>query len=76
MSDPISDLLTRIRNAGRQFHPSVSIPSSKIKAEIVQVLQKEGYISDFQVESSEGNKKNLSRGDPAFVLHWCGKYTT
>ena len=50
MSDPIADLLTRIRNAQLVNKPSVSVPASKVKAAIVQVLKDEGYIDDFQKE--------------------------
>jgi small subunit ribosomal protein S8 len=49
MSDPIADMLTRVRNALLRQHPSVSIPYSKLKESIAQVLQDEGYIDDFQV---------------------------
>lgn len=54
MSDPIADLLTRIRNAQLVNKPSVSVPASKVKAAIVQVLKDEGYIDDFQVKSENG----------------------
>ena len=47
MTDPIADMLTRIRNANLRKHPTVSVPSSKIKLEILRVLKEEGYISDF-----------------------------
>jgi small subunit ribosomal protein S8 len=49
MSDPIADMLTRIRNAQMVEHSSVSMPSSKVKAAIAQVLKDEGYIEDFRV---------------------------
>jgi len=58
MSDPISDLLTRIRNAQMVAKPTVSVPSSKVKVAIVQVLKDEGYIDGFQVKS-EGGKSEL-----------------
>ena len=54
MSDPISDLLTRIRNAQMVSKASVSIPSSKVKVAIAQVLKDEGYIDGFQVKSENG----------------------
>ena len=47
VSSPIADMLTRIRNANLRKHPTVSVPSSKIKLEILRVLKEEGYISDF-----------------------------
>ena len=58
MSDPISDLLTRIRNAQMVSKASVSIPSSKVKVAIAQVLKDEGYIDGFQVKT-EGGKSEL-----------------
>ncbi len=48
-SDPIADMLTRIRNAARVRRPQVSIPSSKLKVGIARVLQEEGYIQGFDV---------------------------
>jgi small subunit ribosomal protein S8 len=47
MTDPIADMLTRIRNANLRKHPTVSVPASKIKLDILRVLKEEGYISDF-----------------------------
>ena len=49
MSDPIADMLTRVRNALQRQHPSVSMPYSKTKEAIAQVLKDEGYIENFQV---------------------------
>ncbi len=49
MSDPIADMLTRIRNAQMRLHPTVSMPSSKMKVELARVLKAEGYIEDYQV---------------------------
>lgn len=49
MSDPIADMLTRIRNAQMREHKTVSMPHSTIKAAIAEVLQKEGYIQEFKV---------------------------
>ena len=49
MSDPIADMLTRVRNALLRQHPSVSMPYSKIKEAVAQVLKDEGYIEDIQV---------------------------
>ena len=54
MSDPIADLLTRIRNAQMVAKPTVSVPSSKVKVAIAQVLKDEGYIDGFQVKSENG----------------------
>lgn len=53
MHDPISDMLTRVRNAQRASKVSVSMPSSKLKVAIAQVLKEEGYIEDFAVTGEE-----------------------
>ena len=58
MSDPISDMLTRIRNAQMANKPSVSMPSSKVKVAIVKVLKDEGYVDDFAVQTV-GDKPTL-----------------
>ena len=58
MSDPIADLLTRIRNAQMVSKTTVSLPSSKVKIAIAQVLKDEGYIDGFRVKT-EGNKTEL-----------------
>ena len=50
MNDPISDMLTRIRNANRALLPAVELPHSRIKESIVNILKREGYIADFAVE--------------------------
>jgi small subunit ribosomal protein S8 len=50
MNDPISDLLTRIRNANRALLPTAEMPHSKIKESIAGILKREGYIADFSVE--------------------------
>jgi len=55
MTDPIADMLTRIRNAQRSEKQSVAIPASKVKAAIAQVLKDEGYIEDFAVREMEGH---------------------
>lgn len=58
MTDPIADMLTRIRNAQRAEKSSVSMPSSKLKVAIAQVLKDEGYIDGFHVYQSD-NKPSL-----------------
>ena len=58
MQDPISDLLTRVRNAQSAGHTSVSMPSSKAKTAILDVLQSEGFIESYSV--SEGVKPQLT----------------
>ena len=50
MNDPISDMLTRIRNANRALLPVVAVPHSKLKESLAGILKREGYISDFSVE--------------------------
>lgn len=59
MSDPIADLLTRIRNAQMAKLPNVSCPSSKVKLAICEVLQGEGYIGSFSVVA-DGAKRQLT----------------
>ncbi|MEF8733156.1 MAG: 30S ribosomal protein S8 [Candidatus Accumulibacter phosphatis] len=54
MSDPISDMLTRIRNAQMASKASVAMPSSKVKIAIAQVLKDEGYVEDFGVSPNDG----------------------
>ena len=53
MSDPIADMLTRIRNANTAKHDTVDIPSSKMKVSIAEILKNEGYIKDFEVKADE-----------------------
>lgn len=59
MSDPISDMLTRIRNGQMARKAQVSMPSSKLKVAIARVLKEEGYINDYQV-AEEGGKSTLT----------------
>jgi small subunit ribosomal protein S8 len=54
MTDPIADMLTRIRNGQRAEKQSVAMPASKVKAAIAQVLKDEGYVEDFAVRELEG----------------------
>jgi small subunit ribosomal protein S8 len=60
MTDPIADMLSRVRNASNAYHDSVSMPSSKIKANIAGILKKEGYIADFSVEDEKNVGKKLT----------------
>ena len=55
-SDPIADMLTRVRNAITARHPKVDVPASKLKTEIARILKEEGYIANFKV-AEEGVKK-------------------
>ena len=57
-SDPIADMLTRVRNAIAARHPKVDVPASKVKAEIARILKEEGYITNFKV-AEEGAKKTI-----------------
>jgi small subunit ribosomal protein S8 len=57
MSDPIADMLTRIRNAQMVEKASVTMPASKVKTAIAQVLKDEGYIDGFQVKSADGKNE-------------------
>ena len=56
MTDPIADFLTRLRNANSAYHDEVTLPHSKIKANIAEILKKEGYISDFRTEDARVGK--------------------
>jgi len=53
MTDPIADMLTRLRNANAAYHDQVAMPHSKIKVHIAEILQREGYISAFRTEPGE-----------------------
>ena len=55
-TDPIADLLTRIRNAARAKHPRVDLPSSKLKVEVARILKDEGYLSNYKVVEEKGKK--------------------
>jgi len=57
MTDPIADMLSRLRNANAAYHDSVSMPSSSVKARIAEILQREGYIAGFRVEDNAANGK-------------------
>lgn len=54
LSDPVSDMLTRIRNANQAAHEKVQIPHSKMKSELARILKQEGYIRDYTTENIEG----------------------
>ena len=56
MTDPIADMLTRLRNANQAYHDRVSMPFSKIKANIAEVLKSEGYIASWSVADAEVGK--------------------
>jgi small subunit ribosomal protein S8 len=62
MSDPIADMLVRIRNAQLVGHTEVAMPASKLKASIAQVLKDEGYIEDFAIRDKGGEKGGKDGG--------------
>ena len=72
MQDPIADMLTRVRNAGKASKQTVSMPSAKLKVAIATALKQEGFISDYEVEG-EGAIKTLTiklkyfQGEPVIV---------
>ncbi len=57
LTDPIADMLTRIRNANRALHESASMPTSRMKEEIARILKDEGYIKDFRVIETKDDKE-------------------
>lgn len=73
MTDPIADMLTRLRNANAARHGSVEMPYSKFKENIAQILKREGYIADYSVEPARVGKtlvlslKYGKDGQPSFV---------
>ena len=56
MTDPVADFLTRLRNANSAHHDSLSLPYSKLKGSIAEILKSEGYIADFKVEDAQVGK--------------------
>ena len=56
MTDPVADMLTRLRNANSAFHETVSLPHSKLKSGIADILKSEGYITDWTVEDARVGK--------------------
>ena len=56
MSDPISDLLTRIRNAGKALRPVVELPHSRMKESVAKILKREGYVAEVSVDGSKIKK--------------------
>ena len=59
LTDPIADMLTRVRNANAVMHEKVDIPHSKLKERIAKILKEQGYISNFKIVTDEENKKNI-----------------
>jgi small subunit ribosomal protein S8 len=64
MTDPVADMLTRVRNASIAFHDATSMPSSKIKVNVARILEEEGYITGYRVEDTS----------PQSTLHVTMKY--
>jgi len=61
MTDPIADMLTRIRNANSAYHDTVSMPHSKLKGHIAEILQEQGYVAGFQIaDATDGPGKVLT----------------
>lgn len=58
LTDPIADMLTRVRNANAVMHEKTDVPHSTIKERIAEILKEEGYISNFKIVT-DGNKKNI-----------------
>lgn len=56
MTDPVADMLTRLRNANSAYHEEVSMPHSKLKTNIAEILKAEGYIADYRVADAEVGK--------------------
>jgi small subunit ribosomal protein S8 len=53
LTDPIADMLTRIRNANKALHESIELPTSRMKEELARILKEEGYIKDYSVKKGE-----------------------
>jgi small subunit ribosomal protein S8 len=60
LTDPIADMLTRIRNANKALHAHTEMPTSRLKEEIARLLKEEGYISDFKVEKGDTRPQKLA----------------
>jgi small subunit ribosomal protein S8 len=62
MTDPIADMLTRLRNANQAYHDTVSMPYSKLKSGVAEILQQEGYITSWKVEEpAEDSKQTVGK---------------
>jgi small subunit ribosomal protein S8 len=57
LTDPIADMLARIRNANKALHDTVEMPTSRAKVEIARLLKEEGYVRDYRIEEGESFKK-------------------
>jgi small subunit ribosomal protein S8 len=59
LTDPVADMLTRIRNANKALHTRTEMPHSRLKEEIARILKEEGYIRDFHVAGDAGERRTL-----------------
>ena len=59
LTDPIGDMLARLKNSQKRNHKKIELPSSKFKTRIAEILKSEGYIIDYEVKSEQNNKANL-----------------
>ena len=60
LTDPVADMLTRIRNANKALHDRVEMPTSKLKEEIARILKEEGYVRDYHVDEDETSRTRCS----------------
>ena len=60
LTDPVADMLTRIRNANKALHDRVEMPTSKLKEEIARILKEEGYVRDYHVERARAARTRCS----------------
>ena len=69
MSDPLGDMLTRIRNGQKARHPTIACPHSNVREAVCRVLQDEGYIRGFKVEAKKYwlSSLNMMKGNQPFV---------
>ena len=72
MTDPIADMLTRIRNAVSSRHTRVDLPASKLKVEIARILQDEGYIAGFKLVEANGSGKTTQQAVRLFLKYGPG----
>ena len=59
MTDPVADLLTRMRNAAKAQHHDVTLPASKLKAEVARILKEQGYIDDYEVHAARDGRPGM-----------------
>ena len=64
LTDPIADMLTRIRNANKALHESAPMPSSRMKVEIARLLKEEGYIRDYRIVTGAAGDRKIGTSIP------------